>query len=214
MYTTGFHHTHYSLIYPWFYNCNSLLLRSQTSVLGLYKARCSRFLWLFLHHTWTFGFLKIRAAAMLEERFSGNIGGDSSRHAGRCPPVYHTHTEEEKSKTKIKPRKLSSDFWVWEVRVWDLRGAEVKRVKRRNESKEDKSALETTQQKRHLWLRSKEKKISCTVTNSNYDKNRFLFFYLIFFFQKTQVAREWLTHVAYFIYLFFLKKWSGMTVTH
>ena len=146
MYTTGFHHTHYSLIYPWFYNCNSLLLRSQTSVLGLYKARCSRFLWLFLHHTWTFGFLKIRAAAMLEERFSGNIGCDSSRHAGRCPPVYHTHTEEEKSKTKIKPRKLSSDFWVWEVRVWDLSGAEVKRVKRRNESKEEKFALETTQE--------------------------------------------------------------------
>ena len=24
MYATGFHHTHYSLIYPWFYNCKSL----------------------------------------------------------------------------------------------------------------------------------------------------------------------------------------------
>ena len=56
-----------------------------------------------IDHTWTFCFLKTRAAAALEERFFGNIGGGSSRCGGRCPLVYHTHREKERSKTKIKP---------------------------------------------------------------------------------------------------------------
>ena len=67
-------------------------------------------LWPFLHHTGSFGFLKTQAVVVPEEWFSSNIGGGSSQRGGRCPPVYHTHREKERSKTKIKPRKLSSDF--------------------------------------------------------------------------------------------------------
>ena len=52
--------------------------------------RCGRFLWLFLHRTGIFGFLKTQAAAAPKERFFGNLGGDSSRRGGWCPPVYHT----------------------------------------------------------------------------------------------------------------------------
>ena len=48
-------------------------------------------------------------------------------------------------------------------------------MKRRNESKEEKSALETTQEKRHVVEIKREKKISCLVTDSNCDRNRFLF---------------------------------------
>ena len=60
------------------------------------------------------------------------------------------------------------------------------------ESKEEKSTLETTQEKRHLWLRLKEKKkISYTMIDSNCNRNRFFIFLLNFFLlQKTQVARE------------------------
>ena len=74
--------------------------------LGLYTVRYNRFLWPFLHRTGIFGFLKIQAVAAPEEWFSGNISGSSSRRGGQCPLVYHTHTQEEISKTQIKPRKL------------------------------------------------------------------------------------------------------------
>ena len=74
--------------------------------LGLYTVRSGRFLWSFLHRTEIFGFLKIEAVAAPEDRFSSNIGGGSNRLGCQFPPVYHTHKEEEISKTKIKSRKL------------------------------------------------------------------------------------------------------------
>ena len=49
---------------------------------------------------------------------------------------------------------------------------------------------ETTKGKRHVWLRSKEKKKKyCNLhgTNSNSDKHCFHYFFLIFFFKK----RKW-----------------------
>ena len=60
-------------------------------------------------------------------------------------------------------------------------------MKRRNESKEEKSALETTQEKRHVVEIKREKKISCLVTDSNCDRNRFLF---KFKKKKTQVQEN------------------------
>ena len=95
----------YIILFFSMYNLFSKTL-SPPPHIGLYMVWCSRFLWPFLHRTGIFSFLKTQAIAVPEERFSGNIGGSSSRHGGRCPPIYHTHTQEERSKTQIKPRKL------------------------------------------------------------------------------------------------------------
>ena len=74
--------------------------------IALYTVWCGRFLCPFLHRIGTFEFLKTRVVAAPKEWFSSNIDGGSSWCGDRCPPIYHTHREEERSKTKIKPRKL------------------------------------------------------------------------------------------------------------
>ena len=53
-----------------------------------------------------FCFLKTHAVTAPKEWLSSNINGYSNRCGDQCPPIYHTHREKERSKTKIKPRKL------------------------------------------------------------------------------------------------------------